>query len=124
MKLSQQQISALAEKITSELNTPREDAHNKNFTQSVLKALKDKRAKDLFRIAKVEPDLTKTDLRVILRCYHVRSIFENNILRDYYDYPKVDKVSYEAVKTEIVLATIESHDLDSLISKIKTKFTK
>lgn len=117
MKLSNQQIDALASKIRKEITTPaykfneevRKTEEYKTFTETdkdciIIKQLQEKYG--------LESYYTNTSIDRIKNDY-----FKNSFKR-------IPEVSLGEIRDEIVLETIEATNLDELITKITAKFTE
>ena len=125
MKLSNQQVSALANKICREVLDPineyndslRNSEEYKNFIKE------DKDCKKLQEIADKYPNESK----------RYRSCVSDNIYSAqieikelYFDskFKKRPNISIDMIEQEIILGTIDCEGLDDLIAKIKDKFSK
>lgn len=117
MKLSNQQIDALASKIRKEIIAP---AYK--FNEEV------KNSDEYKNFAENDPDcilLTAMLEKYHLDSYDIRSSISTIKNAKFENYFKsAPHASLQEIRDEIVLETIEATNLDELITKITTKFTE
>lgn len=127
MKLTNQQVSALANKIKEEIVQPFKDYNENIYNSKEYKNFisEDKDCKELLKIANKYP--SKNPSRY--NSSSVESYIKNAMseIKDYYFDDKLKKVpciSLDDLEQEIILGTIDCEGLDKLIETVKSKFNQ
>ena len=127
MKLTNQQVTALASKIKEEIIQPfkdyNENIYNSKEYQNFIS--EDKDCKELLKIANKYP--TKNPSRYSSSSVENEIRSAMNEIKDYYFDDKLKKVPYinlSSVEDEIILGTIDCEGLDKLIETVKSKFNQ
>jgi len=129
MKLNNQQVSALADKIHADISL-KISAENKELKNDIAKYGIWARAnkKYIEALANIQQN-TKILESLGERCYHSRYFAEMNIpdkLKN--KFTETLKLNYPpqigTIKADIILETIECENLDSIITKLVDKYTK
>ena len=131
MKLTNQQVSALANKIKEEIVQPFKDYNENIYNSKEYKNFisEDKDCKELLKIANKYPSKypSKNPSRYNSSC--VESYIKNAMseIKDYYfddKLKKVPSISLGDLEQEIILGTIDCEGLDKLIETVKSKFNQ
>ena len=128
MKLSNQQVSALADRIYEQVKKE-VDAYNKNLANDDKFKTWKKNNKELVSIITNAIEYCKLWKEKGDPCYYVKNIgelnIEENLKREFKD--TLETKSYPntaSIKSDIILETIECENLDSIITKLVDKYTK
>lgn len=115
MKLNKQQISALAKKITTEINAPIKK-HNKAIMDS-------EEYINFFETCSDCIELSKMKEKYNLNDYDIRFI-QNNIRNYFFDskFIKEYNISSSKVEEDIIIETIEDVSVEELINKLIEKY--
>lgn len=115
MKLSNQQIDALASKIRKEIVAPAQKTNDEL-----------RNAKEYTTFTETDKDcitLVQLQEKYDLETYYTKSSLERIKSKHFKNYFKsVPCVSVDEIRDEIILETIEATNLDELITKITEKF--
>jgi len=115
MKLSKNQIIALAQKITKELNTDIEN-HNKNVREK-----KDKLFKQILKKEPLFLEFINTD---VYGNHSAKIFLEKKFKEEFDKFPVIISINQSNIENELIILSIEHVKLDELIEHIKNKFTK
>jgi len=114
MKLNKMQIEALASNIVSEIN---------------VEILKDNKiikeaAAEKFLKTPVGKAVTLINASFFNSAYKYNSTMIENMAMSYYEISYIKTINKSTVENDIILNTIEATDLDTLITKIKSKYAR
>ena len=121
MKLSNQQITALASRVYNDINSKRNKANaeilNKNnkITSKLLSTAARNILEDYFKIT--SPQYTQSSINSYIDSY-IKNKYRDKLLP-----LQSNVISQKNIENEIIIETIECENLDELITKITKKFS-
>ena len=115
MKLNKQQISALAKKITTEINSPIKK-HNKAIMDSEEYTNFFETCPDCIELSRIQEKYDLSDYNIRSMQSRIRNyFFDSKLIKEY-------NISSSKVEEDIIIETIEDVSVEELINKLIEKY--